>query len=58
MSLGPIQFCAWSRGFWFRLFGYGIHTKIAKGHQPLFSERYGLRKAVYLFGLRFELLRP
>lgn len=43
---------------WFRLFGYGLCVESASGHVPLFSERNGYRKALYLFGLRFEVLRP
>jgi hypothetical protein len=44
-------------GFWFRVFGYGLHVKLAKGHVPLFSERYGYSKPLYLLGLRIELLK-
>ena len=47
----------WKWGFWFRLFGYGLHVKLAKGHQPLFSERYGYRKVWYIMGLRIEPLK-
>lgn len=43
---------------WFRIKGYGLHVKRSKGHEPFFSERYGYTKALYLLGLRFELLRP
>ena len=49
-------FCRWC--FWFRIFGYGLHIKLAKGHRPLFSERFGHRKAHYLLGLLVEVLRP
>jgi hypothetical protein len=48
----------WRWGLWVRICGYGLHIKLAKGHRPLFSERYGHRKALYLFGLRFEVLKP
>jgi hypothetical protein len=48
----------WSEGFWFRVCGYGLHVKLAKNHLPLFSERMGYRSALYLFGLRFEFLKP
>jgi hypothetical protein len=52
-------FCwhAWDRGFWFRIFGYGLHIKLRKGHVPLFSERYGYRIAHYIGPLRIEVLR-
>jgi hypothetical protein len=50
--------CVWPRGFWFRLFGYGPHVKARAGHVPLFSERYGYRKALYIGPLRIEWLRP
>ena len=53
-----LEWSAWDKGAWFRDLGYGLHVKLAKGHVVLFSERYGHRKALYLFGLRFELLRP
>lgn len=48
----------WPHGFWFRIFGWGLHVKLARGHEPLFSERYGLRKVWYFAGLRFLFLRP
>jgi len=49
----------WRWGFWFRIRGYGLHVSLAKGHQPLFSERYGYTKAWYVAGLRIAtLLRP
>lgn len=43
---------------WFRVCGYGLHFKPAKGHQPLFSERYGYTKAWYLGPVRIALLKP
>jgi hypothetical protein len=45
-------------GFWFRIKGYGLHVSTKKRENALFSERYGFRKALYLFGLRFEVLKP
>lgn len=45
-------------GFWFRVFGYGVEIKTAKNHIKLYSERNGYRKAYYMFGLRFEFLKP
>lgn len=53
-------FCVhfWRRGFWFRIYGYGLHVKLSKDHVKLFGERYGYRKAWYFAGLRFEFLRP
>ncbi|MCR4319778.1 MAG: hypothetical protein NUV74_05505 [Candidatus Brocadiaceae bacterium] len=58
-ALSDRLFCgmAWKWGFWFRIYGRGLHVKISNGHQPLFSERYGYRKCFYLFGLRFEPLK-
>ncbi len=50
--------CLRGRGFWFRVFGYGLHINLAKHHLPLFSERYGYRKAWYFAGLRVEVLKP
>ena len=49
---------AWDEGFWFRIFGYGLHVKLSKNHNPLFSERNGYRKAWYLLGLKWEILKP
>ncbi len=51
-----IHFFRW--GFWFRVAGYGLHIQSSKGISPLFSERYGHRKAWYFGGLRFEALKP
>lgn len=45
-------------GVVFRVRGYGLHIKLARGHVKLFSERYGYRKAYYLAGLRLEVLTP
>lgn len=50
--------CFFHWGFFFRVWGYGLHIKRAKGHIPLFSERNGYKKAHYFFGLRFMCLRP
>jgi hypothetical protein len=56
----PDWLCAmvWRWGFVVRVFGYGLHVKRAKGYVPLFSERYGYRRAYYFAGLRLEFLRP
>lgn len=44
-------------GFWFRIFGYGLHVKVAKGHRPLFSERYGyVKPPLYIFGLTYRCI--
>lgn len=40
--------------FWFRLFGYGI--SFAK--RFTFSQRYGLKKYIYLFGYVISFLKP
>jgi hypothetical protein len=56
MTKRCFYFCAWRTGFWFRIFGVGLHVKLAKHHVPLFSERNGFRKAYYFAGLRFEFL--
>jgi hypothetical protein len=54
----PLSFYCWRRGFWFRIYGYGLCVKLRDGHVPLFSERYGYRKAHYFGPLRIEGLRP
>jgi hypothetical protein len=41
--------------FWFRVFGYGL---LVSTMTPLFSERYGYRKVIRIFGVKFEFLRP
>lgn len=55
---GPFECMAWDRGFWFRVFGYGLHVKLRAGHVPLFSERYGYVSVAYIGPLRFMALRP
>lgn len=45
-------------GLWFRVYGYGLHISTRKRIEAMFSERYGYRKALYVFGLRFEVLKP
>lgn len=45
-------------GFWFRVFGYGLHIRRSAGYQPLFSERYGFVRPLYIGPLRIEALRP
>lgn len=52
------HFMCWWWGFWFRVLGYGLHVKLSSGHIPLFSERYGYRKAWYFARLRIEVLKP
>ncbi len=56
MKAKAFSACFWSRGFWFRVFGYGLHVKLRAGHVPLFSERYGYRRAYYVGPLRIEVL--
>ena len=54
-----LQWCAWRWGAWFRVRGWGLMAaKIDRDFIPLFSERYGFRKAWYLGRIRFEVLRP
>lgn len=45
-------------GFWFRIYGYGLHVCTRPRERALFSERYGYAKALYAFGLRLEWLVP
>jgi len=52
--------CHMSREYgiaWFRVRGYGLMIK-APWNEPLFSERYGYRKFVGLFGWRVGVLTP
>lgn len=43
-------------GCWFRILGYGLHISTRKKEDAYFSERYGYREALYVLGLRIELL--
>lgn len=54
------QMCgsAAERILWFKVLGYGLHFKPAKGHVPLFSERYGYRKCFYFGPVRVMVLKP
>lgn len=45
-------------GCWFRVLGYGLHISTRPRSAAYFSERHGFRKALYVFGLRFEVLTP
>lgn len=61
----PIEYAAWRPtsvhpwwGFWVRIYGYGPFISTKPRDDALFSERYGYRRVWYLFGLRFEWLRP
>lgn len=43
----------WRTGFWVRIFGFGLSISTDK---PLFSERYGHRKCLRIYGVKFEYL--
>lgn len=44
-----------TKGFWIRLFGFGIHVT---NSPPLFSERNGLERRIILpFGYRMKFLK-
>lgn len=45
-------------GLWFRVCGYGLHISARKRADAFFSERAGMRRALYVFGIRFECLTP
>jgi hypothetical protein len=48
----------WRRALWFRVRGWGLHICNRKRTDAMFSERYGYRRALYVFGVRFEVLWP
>ena len=58
----------WSRPFcgargdgiwWFRLFGWGIWAADVRSHPPLFSERYGYKRVLFVSKhWRIALVRP
>lgn len=64
MRLGPFYGTTWRRshgwsgsGFWFRIYGYGLHVSTRKREAAHFSERNGMHKAWYFCGLRLEVLK-
>ncbi len=44
----------WKYGFWFYLFGWNVQISLKTKHIPLFSERYGYKKARYFGPFRIE----
>jgi hypothetical protein len=52
-----LKFQTYNHGFWFRIFGAGLSIEIAKYHQMMFSERNGITKPLYVFGLRIKYLK-
>jgi len=58
-SAGGVQGEPFPRGIgWLRLFGYGLLVKDRKRHPPLFSERNGYRKFVYVGRVAIGFLKP
>jgi len=51
-------FHVWRWGFWFRLFGWGLHVRDTTTRRLLFSERNGLTKGLRLGRWYAKLLRP
>ena len=45
------------RDWFFRVLGWGLSIEPLRGHRPLFSERYGYRKAWHVAGLCVKPLR-
>ena len=45
-------------GCWLRILGRGISIVNKRKHPPLFSERYGYRRVIYLGHWGVELLKP
>ncbi len=45
------------RGFWFRIFGYGINCINREKYPPLFSVRNGYRKEIRIGRYGFHLLK-
>lgn len=43
-------------GFWFRVCGKGLHVTRAEAHRKLCAG-HGMRRALYVLGLRIEVLR-
>lgn len=45
-------------GFWFRVFGFGLSVQDRRARPPLFSERYGYVRYLYLGNWKLKLLSP
>lgn len=45
-------------GFYFRVFGYGLTVMRWANHRPLFSERYGYRRFLYIGPFKIGALLP
>ncbi len=58
MNTRATAMMGWRWGFWFRIRGWGLHIKPSRNHVKLFSERFGCRRALYVLGLRIEVLTP
>lgn len=58
-SWGPLSWMLWwPRGFWFRIFGYGINIHRRSTHRVYFSERYGHNRWYYIGPICWRPLRP
>lgn len=44
-------------GIWFRIFGYGLFIVKRQSYHPLFSERYGYRKKLWIGQWGIEWLK-
>lgn len=53
-----VQAHRYEGGCWFRVFGFGLSFRDSRTHIPLFSERYGYRKIVYVGKWKVEFLKP
>jgi len=49
---------SFSGGFWFRVFGFGLGILDRQKHQPLFSERHGYRRFLYIGSWKIQFLTP
>ncbi|HRF50825.1 MAG TPA: hypothetical protein PLC98_24565 [Anaerolineales bacterium] len=60
-NLGWLSSRAWDGmqwGGWFRVFGYGVLVRRRAGHDPLFSERSGHRRALAIGNVKIYALTP
>jgi hypothetical protein len=53
-----IRYEIYDGGFWFRIFGYGLTILDSHKYYPLFSERMGYRRYLYIGKWKIRHLTP
>jgi hypothetical protein len=57
-NLWILKFSIYQGGLWFRVFGFGLSVQDRTTHKPLFSERYGFSKYLYIGKWKIKWLSP